>query len=237
MRELAKIAVAQNFSQYSLAAALGEPARNISRYFESKKPRRSTIEKIGRALALDPDYVSLIVSQRLGHDELSDAQGTLFHDLLVAEHAFKPHTRRAVAEFIDGCSDHRKQDALFTYVMVGYRYDAKIGPPILNWPSIVPMAIGAFADSVLPDFDLRSHLRAPSNKHEAAFLELYQWFMSQNESHKTAEQILESLRLSMQLAGISHEQLDEYLHADIAYRTDKSQHEIVMRTRARSKNK
>lgn len=219
MRELAACALKRGFTQHSLARSLGKTSPNVSRYFESNRPQRETMNAIARVLGLDLAYADLLFAQRLGgNDAIEDAEGMLRDDFKAAEHAFHPGTRPAAMQFLQKCSDHRKHDILFNYVMSKYRNDAKIASRILDWPATLPHALGTFADCVSPDFDLRSRIRTVVPKHEQAFFELYSWCLSHVDSHRNAEEILEVVRLTMRQRGIPYDRLDEYLQADLLYK-------------------
>jgi predicted transcriptional regulator len=235
LRELAQIALARGHSQYSLARLLNRSPANIRHYFESAKPRESTIADVGNALGLNPNYVRLLVKQELQPSELEDAEISLSDELRAAEHKFKPNARSAMMKYIRACSARRRHDLLLEYVMAAYRSDEKIAARVFDWPADISASLGVVADKALPEFDFRRYLRQDERKYEAAFLDLYLWCVSHNASHGFAEDILDLVRLRMRQGEIPYVELDEYLSADTSYRAGKWQHETFVRTIARER--
>jgi hypothetical protein len=203
MRRIGEIALAQGFSQERLAKHLGGffglqiNGANVRAHFQSKHPRRETVEHYARCLGLTDDQLYVIEHGVVPPDREPVWEQKLFTML-----------RYFAADFEPGVAA-RVKDALLDPATRQRVFAEMAGPPSRRlweqWVSVpqsasVPQLLQAAAVALFPELDLRAFVRKQS-PHDNALVAIYAQARGLYQSDEKARAFVDVCAAILRLDG------------------------------------
>jgi hypothetical protein len=222
MKEIARLAVAQGFTQESLARKWGDGIRggNIQRHFEAKKPREDTLRRYADILGVKPEYLLLLHSHtfedaatRAAHaPDPAGASERYWLDMLALgfqSDEWQTGTDRVVREYLLSLPVIERRRYLESFALVWYR-EEYLGEPILSGRR----AHDAFVVNAPPNLELQNRRQLPLQKR---FLNLW-GELNEVLNLDEFDLVLALLREVHVKRGIDVAPMDTALNDDVLYR-------------------
>jgi hypothetical protein len=167
MRRLAEIALAQGFSQESLAKRLRDDfglkaiGKNVYDHFVAPHPHRKTIERYAKILNVSDETLRIIEGGTLTKQRLQSMEREVFRCLAIFRSDFQPSVVKAIKKAL-------REPGTRARVLgeTAMTWNAPVGA---EW-STIPAGLGAFARALAPALDLRRFIRKYSKGESALFM-------------------------------------------------------------------
>ncbi len=215
MRYLGENALAQGFSQESLAKRYREHTRvsskfngaNVRSHFMAKKPQRETVKRYAEILGLSEERLHIVEHGKLDAIRLRQWEQKLFRTLSVFQVDFKDGVAEAVR---DALLEPVLRNTVLTKVAMAW------GAEKAGW-SDVPVPLQVFADAIFPNVDLHRFVQRRTKGEATLFMIYAESMQNLYGNDAKARAFVDACAAILRLDGFDTRPMYDFLNKSLAH--------------------